>query len=181
MPALESVQKEIVLLWDWIGPVWGVSPAAARVHAWLLGHPDPQESEEIAAGLEMSRGAVSMACAELAEWGVIVSQRRPGSRRLAYRAVTDLEHVIRSIIRTRKQREWDPLLTHLDRWLETLETEREPAAAEVRERLARIRGIVGAVDRLADRFLRGGALGSLGLRALIRAGRQGRARAPKKV
>jgi len=171
MAALESVQQELVLLWDWIGPIWGVSPAAARVHAWLLGHPEPQESDEIAAGLEMSRGAVSMACAELAEWGVIVSQRRPGSRRQAYRAVTDLEHVIRSVVRTRKQREWDPLLTHLDRWLETLDAERAPDAVELRERLASIRGIVSAVDRLADRFLRGGALGSLGLKALVRAGR----------
>ena len=176
MAALDEVRNELVQLWDWIGPMWGISPAAARVHAWLMGHAEPQESEEIAAGLEMSRGAVSMACAELAEWGVIVSQRRPGSRRQAYRAVTDLEHIIRSIVRTRKQREWDPLLSHLDRWLERLESERDAGTLEIRERLERLRGIVAAVDRLADRFLKGGALGSLGLRALVRAGRSRRSR-----
>ena len=176
MTALERVRGELVMLWDRLGPVWGISPAAGRVHAWLLAQPEPQEAEEIAAGLEMSRGAVSMACVELAEWGVIVVEKPPGSRRLAYRPVTDLEQAIRHIIQTRKQREWDPLLTQLDSWLDALEADRGPAVTEVRARLARIRGVVGVVDRMAQRFLEGGALGTLGLKALVRASRSGRRR-----
>jgi DNA-binding transcriptional regulator GbsR (MarR family) len=176
MTTLERVRGELVVLWDRLGPLWGISPAAGRVHAWLLGHAEPQEAEQIAAGLESSRGAVSMACAELVDWGVIVAEKPPGSRRVRYQPVTDVEHIIREIVQTRKQREWDPLLAHLDRALETLDADRSAGAEEVRDRLDRIRGVVSAVDRLAERFLRGGALGTLGLKALVRASRSSRRR-----
>jgi DNA-binding transcriptional regulator GbsR (MarR family) len=175
MTALEQVRGELVALWDRLGPLWGISPSAARVHGWLLTQPEPQEAEQVADGLAMSRGAVSMACTELVEWGVIVAERPPGTRRTLFRPVTDLEQVIRSIVQTRKQREWDPLLTQLDRWLESLEGERG-AAVDVRSRLERLRGVVSVVDRMSMRFLKGGALGTLGLKALVRSSRSGRHR-----
>jgi DNA-binding transcriptional regulator GbsR (MarR family) len=175
MAALEQVRGELVTLWGRLGPLWGISPSAARVHGWLLTQPDPREAEEIADGLAMSRGAVSMACTELVEWGVILAERPAGSRRSVFRPVTDLEQVIRSIVQTRKQREWDPLLTQLDRWLEALDGERGDAV-DVRSRLERLRGLVSVVDRLAMRFLKGGALGTLGLKAVVRASRAGRHR-----
>ena len=175
MAALEQVRGELVTLWDRLGPLWGISPSAARVHGWLLTQPDPQEAEEIADGLAMSRGAVSMACTELVEWGVILVERPAGSRRSMFRPVTDLEQVIRNIVQALKQREWDPLLTHLDRWLEALNGERG-AAVDVRSRLERIRGVVAVVDRMAMRLLKGGALGTLGIRAVVRASRAGRHR-----
>jgi len=174
MTMLDRVQRELVVVWDRLGPLWGISPAAGRVHAWLLVHAAPQEAEEIAAGLESSRGAVSMACAELVDWGVIVAEKPPGSRRVLYRPVTDVEQIIRKIVQTRKQREWDPLLAHLDASLRALQSDRSSEAEEVRERLDRIRGVVAAVDGLADKFLRGGALGTLGLKALVRASRTAR-------
>src|SRR5581483_3832766 len=157
---LDKVRNEVVLLWDRLGPLWGVSPAAGRVHAWLLTQTRPQEADEIADGLSMSRGAVSMACAELVDWGVITVERPAGMRRQLFQPVTDLELVIRNVVETRKRREWDPLLTHLDRWLEELSGERGEAV-DVRSRLERLRGIISIVDRLSMRFLKGGALGSL--------------------
>jgi DNA-binding transcriptional regulator GbsR (MarR family) len=149
------------------------------VHAWLLGHAEPQEAEQIAAGLASSRGAVSMACAELVDWGVIVAEKPPGSRRVLYRPVSDVEQIIRKIAQTRKRREWDPLLAHLDRALDALDADRSGGATEVRDRLDRIRGVVSLVDRMSERFLQGGALGALGLKALVRAARSGRKRVRK--
>jgi DNA-binding transcriptional regulator GbsR (MarR family) len=175
MSALEQVRAELVTLWARLGPLWGISPAAARVHGWLLTQCESQEAEEIAEGLAMSRGAVSMACTELVEWGVIAAERPPGSRRTLFRPLTDLEQVIRNIVQARKQREWDPLLTHLDRWLEALEHERGDGV-DVRSRLERIRGVVAVVDRMAMRLLKGGALGTLGIKAVVRASRAGRHR-----
>jgi DNA-binding transcriptional regulator GbsR (MarR family) len=170
MAALDQVRGELVGFWGRLGPLWGISPSAARVHGWLLTQPDAQDAEEIADGLALSRGAVSMACTELVEWGVVLADRPPGARRTLFRPVTDLEQAIRSIVQTRKQREWDPLLTQLDRWLEELEGERG-ASVDVRSRLERIRGVVAVADRMAMRFLKGGALSTLGLKALVRAGR----------
>src|SRR4029453_7747068 len=101
MAGLNQGRDELVILWDRLGPLWGISPSAARVHGWLLTQSEPHEAEEIATGLKMSRGAVSMACTELEEWGVIVAERPSGSRRQAFRPVTDLEQVIRTIIQVR--------------------------------------------------------------------------------
>ena len=174
MPSsLDRVRAELVMLWDRLGPLWGISPSAARVHGWLLTQTEPQEAEEIADGLQMSRGAVSMACAELAEWGVIIAERPAGLRRLRFRPVTDLEAVIRQVVETRKRREWDPLLTNLDKWLEDLEGDRG-AAVDIRSRLERLRGLIGIIDRAAMKFLKGGGLGTIGLRALVRSSRSGR-------
>jgi len=173
MADLSRVRNELVVLWDRLGPLWGVSPSAGRVHAWLLAQPDPQEAEEIARGLESSRGAVSMACAELIDWGVIVAEKPAGSRRVLYSPVTDVEQIIRRIMQTRKKREWDPLLEHLQHAIESLRGDRSFGAAEVRARLEKIRALVLTVDRLAEKFLSGGALGKLGLTALVRAARLG--------
>jgi DNA-binding transcriptional regulator GbsR (MarR family) len=175
MGALHQVREEVVMLWARLGPLWGISPSAGRVHGWLLTQTEPQEAEAIADGLQMSRGAVSMACTELEEWGVIVAERPAGSRRQVFRPVTDLAEVIRSIIQVRKQREWDPLLTQLDRWLEMLDGDRG-AAVDVRSRLERLRGVIALADRMALQFLKGGALSSLGLKAMVRASRSGRHR-----
>lgn len=176
MTTLERVRGELVVLWDRLGPLWGISPAAGRVHAWLLAQAEPKDAEDIAAGLESSRGAVSMACAELTDWGVIAAEKPAGSRRVLYRPITDVELIIRNIIQARKRREWDPLLAHLDRALDALAGDGSADATEIRSRLDRIRGVVGAVDRLADTFLKGGALGTLGLKAIVRASRSGRKR-----
>ena len=163
------------MLWDRLGPLWGISPTAGRVHGWLLTQAEPQDAEAIAEGLEASRGAISMACSELEDWGLIIAERPPGSRRQLYRPVTDLEQIIRSIIRVRKRREWDPLLAQLDRWLALLKNDRGPSV-DVRSRLERLRGVIAAADRLATRFLAGGAVGSFGLKALVRSSRSGRHR-----
>ena len=37
-----------------------------------------------------------------------------------YHPVTDLERVIKSIVRSRKHREWDPIITHVERWISAL-------------------------------------------------------------
>ena len=89
--------------------------------------------------------------------------------------LSETAQVIRSIIQVRKQREWDPLLTQLDRWLELLDGDRG-AAVDVRSRLERLRGVIALADRMALKFLKGGAIGSLGLKALVRSSRAGRHR-----
>ena len=109
MTDLEEVQGGLVELWGRLAPFWGVAPTTARVHGWLLGRDEPADGQGIADGLGASRGAVSMACRELMDWGLVLTERPSGSRRVLYRAETDLERAIRGIVATRKRREWDPL------------------------------------------------------------------------
>ena len=178
MSDTESVRAAFVELWGAMGPFWGVPPATARVYGWLLSKKDPATADEIVEGLSMSRGAVSMACRELRDWGLVQLEHTPGTRQLAYRPETDLERAIRSIVQARKRREWDPILEHLRAWIPQLAAERSAEAAVFRERLKNIEALVATADAMAESFLKGGLVNQLGLKFLVAsAGRRSRKKA----
>jgi len=168
----DSVRREFVQLWGSMGPFWGVSPAAARVYGWLISRKDSATSDELMSGLDMSRGAVSMACRELRDWGLLSLEKESGSRQLSYRPETDLERAMKNIVQARKRREWDPILERLREWIPKLEAERSAEAQLFRERLNAIESLVGMVDSMADSFLKGGMIPSLGLKYLVATARK---------
>ena len=167
MSDVEAVREAFIELWGGLGPFWGVPPATSRVYGFLVSKAESQTADEIVEGLGMSRGAVSMACRELRSWGLVHLERTSGTRQLAYRPETDLERAIRSIVQTRKRREWDPLLDHLREWIPRLEAERSAEAAVFRERLAAIEALVSMADSMAESFLKGGLVQKIGLKVLV--------------
>jgi DNA-binding transcriptional regulator GbsR (MarR family) len=167
MGTTDSVRDAFVQLWGSMGPFWGVTPAAARVYGWLVSRPGAATADELMEGLGTSRGAVSMACRELRDWGLIHPDRSAGSRQIRYRPETDLEKAIRNIVQARKRREWDPILAHLREWIPRLESERSAEAAVFRERLKAIEALVATADSMAESFLKGGLVQKLGLKVLV--------------
>jgi DNA-binding transcriptional regulator GbsR (MarR family) len=172
MASVGAIREAFAQLWGRMGPFWGVSPATARVYGWLVSLPDGATAERLVLDLGMSRGAVSMACRELRDWGLVVGTREPGSRQVLYRPEPDAEKAIRNIVQTRKRREWDPILEHLRAWIGELEAERSHEAALFRERLEAIEALVGLADSMAESFLKGGLVQKLGLKALVGAARE---------
>lgn len=166
MSAVDAVRDSFVQLWGSLGTFWGVSPTTARIFGWLLSRSEAADAEEIMAGLELSRGAVSMACRELREWGLVTIEKVPGSRRVLYRPETDLDKVTRHVVQVRKQREWDPILEHLRDWIPVLEEDPSPEAALFLERLKDLEAFVSLADSMAEAILRGGPVSSFGLKVL---------------
>src|SRR6188474_2901476 len=142
MSDADAVREAFVDLWGSMGPFWGVPPATARVYGFLLSKKESQTADAIVEDLGMSRGAVSMACRELRDWGLVHLERTAGTRQIAYRPETDLERALRNIVVARKRREWDPILDHLREWIPRLEAERSAEAAVFRERLEAIEALV---------------------------------------
>jgi DNA-binding transcriptional regulator GbsR (MarR family) len=165
----DDIREAFVQLWGNMSSFWGVPPTTARVLGWLLSQKEPQTAEELVDGLAMSRGAVSMACRELRDWGLIHAETVAGSRQLAYRPETDLEKAIKNIVAMRKRREWDPILERLHEWVPALDGERSEDARVFRERMAQIAALVGMADSMAESFLKGGLVQKLGLKALVSA------------
>lgn len=180
MAASDTIRHDFVRLWGNLGAFWGVPPTTARVYGWLLSKQDPATAEDLVAGLGLSRGAVSMACRELRDWGLIHLERTGGSRQISYRPETDLEKAIKSIVQARKRREWDPILAHLREWIPKLEAERSSEAAVFRERLKAIEALVGMADTMAESFLKGGLVQRLGLRVLVAAAEKKRKKGGRK-
>lgn len=166
---LENVREAFVQLWGAMGPFWGIAPTTARVYSWLLSRAEVADTEEIMHGLEMSRGAVSMACKELRDWHLIVPEKAPGSRRVTYHVATDMEKVIRNIVQIRKRREWDPVLESLQEWIPKLASDPSPDAAIFLERLRSMESLIALMDSMVEAFLKGGMVGKVGLKLLVRA------------
>jgi len=177
---LEEARRAFVDLWGRLALFWGVSPGAARIFGWMLSHAGPADADTLAEGLTLSRGAVSMALRELVDWGLVNVRREDGVRRLFYEPEVDLERAVRAIVRTRKRREWDPMLEHLDHWIPLVGKQRGAEAAAFAERLESIRAVVALADQMASSFLAGGVVQQLGLKALIGAAERAGKRAAKK-
>ena len=173
-----EIRQEFIQLWARLGRDWGVSAATAKVYAWLMTRPAGGDTDEIMEGLKLGRGTVSMSCRELREWGLIVAEQLPGSRRTRHLVETDLLKVIRSIILHRKRREWDPILEHTGRWIPALEEDRSPEAGLFRERLRALRGCLQMADAAVDRFLGGESIDDVRLKALARPARPRRPEPP---
>lgn len=158
MSNVERIRDGFVQLWGSLGSFWGVPPTTARVFGWLFARAEAVDAERLMDALGLSRGAVSMACRELREWGLVHQERVSGSRRVAYRAEGDLEQVTRSIIELRKRREWDPIAKNLREWLPALQAENTDQAAVLRQRLQAMAALVGLADSAVEGFLRGGTM-----------------------
>lgn len=169
------MRDDFVRLWGSLGTFWGVSPTTARVFGWLFSREDGAEAEDIMEALDLSRGAVSMACKELRDWGLLHAERVAGSRRTIYSAERDLEKVVRHVVQIRKQREWDPILENLREWLPTLESEAGPDAEFLVARLRAVESLAEFADSMVERLLKGGTVTNLGLKVLV-GGAQRRAR-----
>ena len=170
----DQIRDDFVQLWGSLGSFWGVSPTTARVFGWLFSRATPADAQEIMEGLDLSRGAVSMACRELREWGLVSPETVSGSRRIIYHPETDLEKVVRHVVQIRKRREWDPILENLQEWVPELQADPDPEARVFAERLQAIEDLVEIADAIAERFLKGGTVEKLGLKVLVGSARRSR-------
>lgn len=168
MTDVERIRTDFVQLWGQMGPFWGVTPTTAQVFGWLLSREGGADSQQIMDALKLSRGAVSMSCKELRDWGLVRPEKAVGSRKLTYFPETDLEKAIKNIVQTRKRREWDPILSRLHEWIPELEKGRGPESREFASRLKSIEALISLADSMAESFLKGGVVKNIGLDLLVR-------------
>ena len=117
----EEIRLELAGAWGEMGAAWGVTPAIARVHGYLMARQQPLTEREVREALGLSHRAASLALAEAEQWGIVerVSEPRRVGRRgpagTAYLAVGDHWQWFGRVIAERKVREGDPIVTVLER------------------------------------------------------------------
>jgi DNA-binding transcriptional regulator GbsR (MarR family) len=125
----EAIRIELSEAWGDMGAAWGVTPAIARVQAYLMARQQPLTEREVREALGLSHRAASLALTEAESWGIV--ERVPEPRRVgrrgpagtAYLAVGDHWQWFGRVIAERKVREGDPIIAVLEA------KEREAAAA----------------------------------------------------
>jgi DNA-binding transcriptional regulator GbsR (MarR family) len=173
--ALSAVGERFVLHWGEMGSRWGVNRTVAQIHAlvYLLGR--PLNAEEIAATLRIARSNVSTSLRDLVHWNLVRVVHRLDDRRDYYETARDPWDLLRTIVRERKAREFDPTIAVLrDCVADPAFAREEPGT---RTRLAETLALMQALSTWTDEMLR---LDTSTLTRLMRMGDKVRALLPRK-
>ncbi len=119
-PMAEEIRLRLANAWGEMGAAWGVAPAIARVHAYLMARGQPLTEREVREALGLSHRAASLALAEAEAWGLVervAEPRRVGRRGpagTAYAAIGDHWRWFGRVVAERKVREGDPIIVVLE-------------------------------------------------------------------
>lgn len=93
--ALSADQHRFVELAGRMMAMWSLPPATGRLYGYLLLAAEPVSLDEIAAALDMSKSAASVAGRQLESWGMAHRIGERGSRRVRYEATASFEEMLR--------------------------------------------------------------------------------------
>ncbi len=110
---LTDTARRFVIHWGEMGTAWGVNRTVAQIHALLFFHGRPLHAEELCETLGVARSNVSNSLKELLNWNLIRTTHVLGDRRDYFETSTDVWELFRTVVRERKEREFDPTVRML--------------------------------------------------------------------
>lgn len=110
---LTDIARRFIVHWGEMGSNWGVNRSVAQIHALLFVHGQPLHAEDIADTLVLARSNISNSLKELLNWRLIRVTHVLGDRRDYYETSGDVWELFRTIVRERKEREFDPTVALL--------------------------------------------------------------------
>jgi DNA-binding transcriptional regulator GbsR (MarR family) len=131
---LRPVARRFILHWGEMGSKWGINRTVSQIHALLYLAGRPLHAEEIAETLGVARSNVSTSLKELQSWKLIHVVRLLSDRRDHFATSTDVWELFRTVVRERKQREFDPTIDLLRECLASPDLSREEVGAQQRIR-----------------------------------------------
>lgn len=129
---LNPVSQRFVLHWGEMGSKWGVNRTVSQIHALLYLAGKPMAADEIAETLEVARSNVSNSLKELQNWNLIHVVHVMGDRRDHFETSTDVWELFRTVVRERKEREFDPTIGVLRDCLASSDLTKEDTATQLR-------------------------------------------------
>jgi DNA-binding transcriptional regulator GbsR (MarR family) len=149
---LSPIRRRFVMHWGEMGTRWGVNRTVAQIHALLFLAGRPMDAEEIADVLYVARSNVSTSLRELQNLNLVRVIHLVGERRDHFETSKDVWELMRTVVRERKAREFDPTLGVLK------ECVADPAYAdedkEVRRRIEDTLGLMLAMSSWGEQMLR---------------------------
>ncbi|KIF80651.1 GbsR/MarR family transcriptional regulator [Noviherbaspirillum autotrophicum] len=149
---LKPVAQKFILHWGEMGTRWGVNRTVSQIHALLYIAGRPMHAEEIAETLGVARSNVSTSLKELQGWKLVKIAHLMGERRDHFETSLDVWELFRTVVRERKEREFDPTITTLRECLASPDLSQEEQAAQ--ERIAQTLALMEILTTWADEMLR---------------------------
>lgn len=149
---LTDVARKFILHWGEMGSAWGVNRSVAQIHALLFFHGKPLHAEELAETLGIARSNVSTSLKELQNWNLIRTTHVLGDRRDWFETSLDVWTLFRTVVRERKEREFDPTTRALRELTAMPGFEDEPA--DVQDRVRDAQRLMQTLGSWSDEMLR---------------------------
>ncbi len=149
---LTDIQRQFVLHWGEMGSLWGVNRTVSQIHALLFVYGKPLNAEELCETLGVARSNVSNSLKELQSWNLVRVVHQLGDRRDHFETSVDVWELFRTIVRERKEREFDPTTRLLQSLVDSPSFQGETADAQ-----DRIRSTLDLMEKLgawSDEMLR---------------------------
>ena len=145
---LTPITERFVLHWGEMGSRWGVNRTVAQIHALLFVLGRPLAAEDIADALGVARSNVSNSLRELGNWNLVRITHVLGDRRDFFETSSDVWELMRTIVRERKLREFDPTVAMLNETLAdpTFANEAPEHQKRIRETQALMQSLSGWAD-----------------------------------
>jgi len=164
---LTDIARRFIVHWGEMGSNWGVNRSVAQIHALLFVHGQPLHAEDIADTLALARSNVSNSLKELLNWRLIRVTHLLGDRRDYYETSGDVWELFRTIVRERKEREFDPTVALLRELAGDPALDKEPPALQ--DRLRSTLDFMQTLGSWSDEMLR---LSPATLEKILRLGAQ---------
>jgi DNA-binding transcriptional regulator GbsR (MarR family) len=124
--------RRFVLHWGEMASRWGVNRTVAQLHALLFLTGRPMHAEALAELLQVARSNISNSLRELQNWNLVRITHLMGDRRDYFETAHDPWELMRTIVRERKAREFDPTVRVLGECIADPEFRRLEAGAQKR-------------------------------------------------
>ncbi|MDB5932415.1 MAG: MarR family transcriptional regulator [Polaromonas sp.] len=135
-----------------MGTAWGVNRTVSQIHALLFFHGRALHAEEIAETLGVARSNVSTSLKELLNWNLIRTTQMLGDRRDYYQTASDVWELFRTVVRERKEREFDPTVRMLQGLVK--EDGFDAESADAQDRVRETLRLMESLGLWADEMLR---------------------------
>ncbi len=149
---LSETGRRFIVHWGEMGSAWGVNRTVAQIHALLFFHGKPLNAEDISDTLAAARSNVSTSLKELQNWKLIRVTHVLGDRRDYFETSHDVWELFRTIVRERKEREFDPTSRLLQELVSQPSFQQE--APDVQDRLRETQRFMEALGAWSDEMLR---------------------------
>lgn len=111
---LSEAKEKFIQTWGSLATSWGINRTMAVVHALLLVSEEPLSTDDIMQSLMISRGNVNMNVRDLVDWGIVRKELKMGERKEYFVADKDIWNVFKQIVKERRKRELEPLVSSLE-------------------------------------------------------------------
>jgi len=149
---LSSTAQRFVVHWGEMGAAWGVNRTVAQIHALLFFHGRPLHAEEIAETLSVARSNVSTSLKELQNWQLIRATQMLGDRRDYFETSSNVWDLFRTVVRQRREREFEPTVRLLSDLTKEAAFAKEPA--DVQDRVRDTLHLMETLGTWSDEMLR---------------------------